>query len=401
MARTSDAVGDARIPFAVEARRSSFFMALVVVDVLAGLADSLTGPYLVLFLVTELGLSPLKLGAILTVRAICGIAFGTLFGAWIDKKTSVIPLLTALLGSALGYGLLSFTTNFVALLAVVAVPVAVGSAIFSQSIALVRNNFARSNPVTVNRALGVMRASWSLAWAFGPAIGAALAGVAGFRGVFLASSAFAAIGLITLTLVKARPEARRLSASRDPRPADGGAPIAIAFSALALFHTAVFLGSIPLAIVITGALGGAQSDVGWAFSLCAGLEIVVMGALIWRPVKQHERAAIMLGFAAFLAYFAVMAFAQTVASVLWAQILRAIAIGIVSYLGIGFLHSLLPHRPGVAAALFSNSGQVGSVAAALSVGVLANAFGYSSIFAACAFLSAVGFFLVWIVRTRK
>ena len=163
----------------------------------------------------------------------------------------------------------------------------------------------------------------------------------------------------------------------------------------------MFLGSIPLAIVITGDLGGAQSDVGWAFSLCAGLEIVVMGALIWRPVKQHERAAIMVGFAAFVAYFVVMAFAQSVASVMWAQILRAIAIGIVSYLGIGFLHSLLPHRPGVAAALFSNAGQVGSVAAALSVGLLANAFGYSSIFAACAVLCAVGFFLVWIVRTRK
>ena len=177
----------------------------------------------------ELGLSPLKLGAILTVRAICGIAFGTFFGAWIDKKTGVTPLLIALVGSAFGYGLLAFTTNFVALLAVVAVPVAVGAAVFSQSIALVRSNFSRADPFTANRAIGVMRASWSLAWAFGPAIGAALAGVSGFRGVFLASSAFAAIALITLTLVKARPEARKLSADPDLKPADGGAPIAIAF----------------------------------------------------------------------------------------------------------------------------------------------------------------------------
>ena len=205
MARTSEALRDARIPLTAEARRSSFFVALVVVDVLAGLADALTGPYLVLFLVDELGLSPLKLGAILTVRAICGIAFASLFGAWIDKKTSVTPLLIALVGSAFGYGLLAFTTNFVVLLAVVAVPVPVGAAVFSQSIALVKNNFARADPFTANRAIGVMRARWSLAWAIGPAIGAALAGVSGFRGVFLASSAFAAIALITLTLVKARP----------------------------------------------------------------------------------------------------------------------------------------------------------------------------------------------------
>ena len=400
MDRTSQALRDARIPSTADVRRSSFLVALVVVDVLAGLADALTGPFLVLFLVDELGLSPLKLSAILTVRAICGIAFASLFGAWIDKKTSVAPLLTALVGSALGYGLLAFTTNFVALLAVVAVPIPVGAAVFSQSIALVNNNFARANPSTANRALGVMRASWSLAWAIGPAIGAAVAGVSGFRGVFLASSGFAAVALLTLTLVKARPEPRRSSAGPGPGLAIGGATIAIAFSALTLFHTAMFLGSIPLAIVITAGLGGAQSDVGWAFSLCAGLEIVVMGALIWRPLRQHERAAIMAGFAAFLAYFAVLVFAQSVASVLWAQILRAIAIGTVSYLGIGFLHSLLPHRPGVAAALFSNAGQVGSLAAALAVGLLANAFGYASVFAVCAFLSAVGLFLVWIVRPR-
>jgi hypothetical protein len=35
------------------ADRSSFFIALVVVDVFVGLADALSGPYLVLFLVGE------------------------------------------------------------------------------------------------------------------------------------------------------------------------------------------------------------------------------------------------------------------------------------------------------------------------------------------------------------
>lgn len=384
-----------------DARRSQFFVALVIVDVLSGLADSLSGPYLILFLVNELGLSPLKLSAVLTTRALCGIAFGTLFGAWVDKKTSTAPLIIAIVGSAAGYGLLAFTTNFSALLAVVAVPTAIGAAVFPQSVALLRNNFSRADPFTANRAMGVMRASWSLAWAFGPAIGAAVVALYGFRGVFLASSAFAAIALVTLTLLKAKPESRRMSVGLVEKPANGGVVIAIAFLALILFHTAMFLGNIPIAIVITSSLGGAQSDVGWAFSICAGLEIVVMGAIIWRPLRRREPIAIMAGFAAFAAYFAVLVFAQSVAVVLWAQILRAIAIGLVSYLGIGFLHSLLPHRPGVAAALFSNAGQIGSVAAALSVGLLANAFGYASVFAVCAVLSMAGIVLVAIVRTRR
>ena len=141
---------------------------------------------------------------------------------------------------------------------------------------------------------------------------------------------------------------------------------------------------------MTTSLGGANSDVGWAYSLCAALEIVVMGAIIWRPLKRAERPAIVIGFAVFVAYFIALALARSIAAVLWAQILRAIGIGLVTYLGISFLHSFMPHRAGAAAALFSNAGQLGSVFAALSVGLLAQAFGYQSVFVACAILTAAG-----------
>jgi SET family sugar efflux transporter-like MFS transporter len=129
-------------------------------------------------------------------------------------------------------------------------------------------------------------------------------------------------------------------------------------------------------------------------SLCAALEIIVMGALIWRPPGRRERAAIVAGFAAFIVYFVALTLVRSIGGVFWAQIARAIGIGLVSYLGISFLHSLMPHRAGAAAALFSNSGQVGSVLAALSVGGLAKAFGYASIFGVCAVLSAAGLALV-------
>jgi SET family sugar efflux transporter-like MFS transporter len=157
-----------------------------------------------------------------------------------------------------------------------------------------------------------------------------------------------------------------------------------------LFHTAMFLGSIPLPIVLTTSLGGVERDVGITMSLCAALEIVVMGTLIWRPLQRAERVAIVAGFAAFIIYFGALTLVRSVAGVFWAQIPRAIGIAFVSYLGISFLHSLMPHRAGAAAALFSNSGQVGSVLAALSVGALAKAFGYASIFGVCAVLSAAG-----------
>jgi MFS transporter, SET family, sugar efflux transporter len=380
--------------------RSAFFIALVVVDVLVALADAISGPYAVLFLVDQAGLGPLSLSAVLTVRALGGIAFATAFGAWVDKRTSIRPLLLALAGTFVGYTLLAFTTNFAGLLCIAAGPIALGAAAFSQSIALAKRQFERESLYTTNRAIGVLRASWSLAWAIGPAIGALVVGPFGFRGVFLTSAASGAIALLTLALVRARPVSRAAGHSPPAKPAKGGPTIALAFAALVLFHTAMFMGSIPLPIVLTGALGGTETDVGLAFSLCAALEIVVMGALIWRPLKRGERPAIVVGFAAFAAYFIALALARSVSAVLWAQILRAVGIALVSYLGISFLQSLMPHRAGAAAALFSNAGQIGSVAAALGAGALAQAFGWTSVFVACAVLNLVGLVLVRLVEAE-
>jgi MFS transporter, SET family, sugar efflux transporter len=372
------------------AERSSFFVALVVVDVLAGLADAMSGPYIVLFLVDQARLSPLLLSVILTARALAGIAFATGLGGWVDRKTSVAPLLLALAGSAIGYASLGFTTNFALLLVIAAFPVAIGASAFSQSVALVRRRFEHASFHTASRALGVLRASWSLAWAIGPALGAVAVAAFGFRGVFFMSAGSALVALATLALVRAEPVSGDAGHGIRPKPENGGPAIALAFTGLALFHTAMFLGSIPLAIVMTTSLGGANSDVGWAYSLCAALEIVVMGAIIWRPLRRAERPAIVVGFAVFVAYFIALALARSIAAVLWAQILRAIGIGLVTYLGISFLHSFMPHRAGAAAALFSNAGQLGSVFAALSVGLLAQAFGYESVFVACAILTAAG-----------
>jgi hypothetical protein len=72
-----------------DADRSSFFIGLVIVDIFVGLADAISLPYIVLFLVDKAALSPLSLGAILTARAVGSIAFSAAFGAWIDKKTTL------------------------------------------------------------------------------------------------------------------------------------------------------------------------------------------------------------------------------------------------------------------------------------------------------------------------
>ena len=225
-------------------------------------------------------------------------------------------------------------------------------------------------------------------------LGAVIVGAAGFRGAFLASGASGLAALTALAFVRSKALSREAFQTARPAEVGGGLTIGLAFAALALFYTAMFLSQFAFPIVLTTSLGGATSDVGIAMSLCAAIEIVVMGAIIWRPVKRGERMVIVVGFAAFVVYCLTLALAGSVGAVFWAQVPRAVAIGLVTYLGISFLHSFMPHRAGAAAALFSNAGQLGSVLAALSVGGLAKAFGYPSIFVFCAVLSAVGLALV-------
>ena len=202
---------------------------------------------------------------------------------------------------------------------IAALPIAIGAAAFSQSVALVKRCFGRSSPHTVNRAIGVMRASWSLAWAFGPFVGAVIVGAAGFRGAFLASGASGLAALATLTFVRAKALSREsVHVVRAPE-LTGGLTIWLAFAALALFYTAMFLSQFAFPIVLTTSLGGANSDVGIAMSLCAAIEIVVMGAIIWRPLKRGERMAIVAGFAAFVVYFSRSTLAGSVGAVFWAQ----------------------------------------------------------------------------------
>jgi len=384
------------------AARPTFFVQVALADVLAGLADAISGPFLALFLVDRAHLSPLWLGLLLTLRAVSGIAFSTAFGSWVDKAPSVAPLLMALIGAGFGYGALAFTTNFAALIVIAAVPMAIGASSFPQSIAVVKRHFDLRDRGGAHRGIGVIRASWSLAWAFGPAVGAAAVQAFDFQGAFLLSAACGVLAFVMLAPARATPLADGGLHLRHPHrsePPARGLAITLALAAFALFHMAMFMGSIALPIVLTTTLNGTKTDVGLSFSICAALEIVVMGALIWRPPGRSERAAIVLGFAAFAAYYVVIAYASSVEVVLWAQILRAISIGFVSYLGIGFVQALMPGRAGAAAAGFANAAQVGSVLSALATGALAQAFGFASVFSACAVLCGAGLVLVCLVRT--
>jgi SET family sugar efflux transporter-like MFS transporter len=242
-----------------------------------------------------------------------------------------------------------------------------------------------------------MRATWSVAWAVGPALGALVITFFDFRGVFLATSVCAVLASAMIGLARVR-------VARRTMPAHGNQATGLltiretgfAASSLTLFHMAMFMGSIALPIVATQELGGTNGDVGLIFSVCAFLEVLVMLAFVLRPSSSETRRWLSAGFVAFVLYFLVINWAPSVALLLLAQVLRAIGIGLVGYHGISYIQVLMPDRVGSVATLFSNTTNAGFLLAGLAAGGWAQLFGYRSMFLACAVLSGLGLLMLYL-----
>jgi SET family sugar efflux transporter-like MFS transporter len=77
-----------------------------------------------------------------------------------------------------------------------------------------------------------------------------------------------------------------------------------------------------------------------------------------------------------------------------AQVLRAVGIGLIGYQGISYMQALMPNQAGSAATLFSNTANAGFLFASLTAGGWAQAFGYRSMFLACAAQSVLGLVMI-------
>ena len=247
----------------------------------------------------------------------------------------------------------------------------------------------------------MMRATWSIAWAVGPALGALMIGFFDFRGVFLTAAMFVVLATVIVALARVDAFTSAPDTGLELKPRSGTLrQSGFAALSLTLFHMAMFFGSIALPIVATHELGGTKSDVGLIFSVCALLEVPVMFAFVLRPSVAGNRRWISTGFLAFFLYFLTITWGSSVAILLVAQVLRAVAIGLISYQGISYMQALMPDRAGSAATLFSNTANAGFLFASLTAGGWAQAFGYRSMFLVCAVLSVLGLVMIQLQPRR-
>jgi MFS transporter, SET family, sugar efflux transporter len=374
--------------------RTPFFLPITIAVLFIGAGDAVGGSYLTLFAVDQGRMNPLELGIFLAALALSGIAISTAFGRWFDNRPSVVPVFLAIVMTTVGYVLLTATTRFYLLLLIACGPLATSLAGFPQLFALAKGHLDQVGANTAERGIAMIRGTWSIAWAIGPALGALIISRFDFRGVFVTSALCAGFAIISLAAVRVPAASTRKPDSRSKLTTQLSGQTGLAASSLVLFHMAMFMGSIALPIVTTHELRGTKADVGLIFSACAFLEVLVMFTFVIRPSKAGSRHWISFGFLAFMLYFLVATWSPSVVVLLGAQVLRAVGIGLIGYQGISYIQALMPNQVGIAAALFSNTTNAGFLLSGLTAGAWAQAFGYRSMFIACAVLSGLGLLLL-------
>jgi SET family sugar efflux transporter-like MFS transporter len=381
-------------------RVPSFLPAATAV-LLVVLGQAVSGTFFALFAVRRAGMSPLELSVFLTASALMSIAASTLLGRRFDRHPDAAALLIVLAMNAAGFALLAVTTDFIWLVAIAAIPVGVGGAAFTLLFALAKRQLDAVDAITAERGVAALRMLSSLGWAIGPALGAILVSYRGYPGVFLGAAICIVISLVTVVVsgIWRLPESARAATMPDTVSVPKGRA-ALAVGSIGLFHMAMFMGSIALSITAVERLGGTESDVGLLFSLCAALEVLVMGCFVIRPTRGSRKLWMVSGFALFALYYVALIVFPTLAMAYWAQIPRALAIGIVSVVGMIYMQSLMPSRVGLAAALFSNAVSVGAILSGALTGPWASALGYASVFWFCVALTVAGAILILIRSSR-
>jgi SET family sugar efflux transporter-like MFS transporter len=373
------------------------FVPLLIGVLALGIADSMVGPYLVLFGADQAGLSPLQVGVFMSLISVSGLAVSTWLGRRYDRSASRWPAVLAVTLPALGYAAMTSTTTYAVLLLIAAGLLGAGMAAFPQLFTLARTHLDHSGD-DAGRRTPALRSVWSLAWAAGPLIGAALLAAGGYhRLLYVTALAFGAVAL-PLALLGRTPQPRR---PRDGAPERAGPtrPMLLAAGAFTLFHTAMLSGSVVLPLYLTRTLDRPDGDVGLLFSVCALVEVPAALAVMLLPARSPKRRIIAPAILLLGAYFVWVSVSTSMPMLIGTQVARGIAIAVVGSLGITYVQDLAPHATGRATTLFANTLTVGSLISGILAGATAQALGYRPALLVCAALAAAGCSLLAVTRS--
>ena len=367
---------------------------------LLGIADSMVGSYLVLFAADEVGLSPLQIGVFASAPAVGGMVISSLLGRRFDRHPTRMYTVVVTAAGALGLVLYAETRSFGLLVLVAATLVGAVAAAFPQLFALARVVLG-AGPAG-RRSAPLLRSAWSLAWATGPLLGAALLTRTGFPTLMLAAAAIlATTAVVTVTIRPGRFPHPLRTVTRLRNPSRPLPPCTSSWPRRASRCSSPRCTRAPsaLPLYVTRALARPSSTVGVLFSACAVVEVLAALGLAALPARTSQRLLILGGMITFVLYFVLTVIADGVGLLLLGQAARGIAIAVVGSAGIRYFQDLLAPATGRATTLFSNASTAGSLIAGVLAGAAIGLVGYTTTLDLCGAVAAAAAGAFWASAT--
>lgn len=180
--------------------RLSGFTPMAIAMFVLGTALSFTAPYVSLYGVNHAHMSPGQLGFFMTMMAISGVVISRYLGKRSDAAPNRRPyVLIANFAAVIGYGGLGLANNYWLILVLGCVFLGIAAAILPQMFAYSKTALGFVDEEQEDLGMAGLRTLVSIAWVFGPSIGAILLSLLDFDGLFgIAAGCFALAGVLVL-----------------------------------------------------------------------------------------------------------------------------------------------------------------------------------------------------------
>lgn len=369
--------------------RNRSFLALLLCNILLGLAYSFVGPFMSMFGVEEVGMSNVVFGVFMTVTSLSAILLSTLLAHWSDTRFSrrTMLVLGAVCGT-LGYAGYAFVRDVTWLVVIGSLLLGVSSITFSQLFAHAREMVSRSDvsPTETPLYMNVFRLFFALSWTVGPATAAWVMLHYSYRGTFLVAAAV--FLLFLLAVLRYVPYAPPFVGGKKPavlplRRALTRPVVLAHFVAFVLVFTATTICMSNLPLLVLKTLGGNQGHVGIIYSVAPVFELPFMFFFGMLATKGDHARLIRLAFLLAVVYFAGLSLVRAPWQVYPLQVISAAIVAVVSGIAITFFQNFLPDQVGTATNLYSNAMRVGGTAGYLLFAAIAEPFGYRAVFIFC------------------
>lgn len=379
-------------------------LAFLAASFFTGLGFSFMFPMMSLYLIDDIGSSPIQMGVYLAIQVLSGVVVSQYLGKQSDKGWSRkrIIYVSQLCFMAAMLVFINTRSYAVALMASIFL-LSIGAATLPQMFTIGRLYADKELGEQSNLFVSLLRAAIAVAWVAGPPAAFYLKASFGLSAAFGAAIVSAALMLLitrTLPDYKIEPRSDEDAATVHIKWFRSPAIVFYLISCVFMLSASTMYNStIPL--YVTKELLLDAQWAGYLMGLAAFLEIPFMLlAGMFGPRFGYKRS-IAFGLLAGAVFYVVILSFTSLPVLLISQILNGIFIAIISTLGMIYIQNIMRHEMGLATTLYTNTYQLAALIGSLMVGGIAQWFSYYSVFIGCLVLVLLSLVFLGLVHQQR